>query len=147
MLIHRRTAAGFTLIELMIVVAIIAVLAAIAVPQYKDYVVRSQAAEGLMTAAGAKSAVWEFMHNTGRFPGSNSSAGLPNPASIAGKYVSSVTLLQTGVIEVAYQRGDSNDVLQRATLSLSPYDAVGSIGWTCKSTLDNRYLPTSCRSN
>lgn len=144
---NRRTASGFTLIELMIVVAIIAILAAVAIPQYQDYLIRSQASEGLVTAAGAKTAIWEYFHNTGRFPSSNKSAGLPGGSSIRGKYVSSVTLQNTGVIVIAYQRPDTNDALKQQTLSLSPTDTVGAIGWTCRSTLGDRYLPTPCRAN
>lgn len=136
---------GFTLIELMIVIAIIAILAAIAIPQYKDYVIRTQASEGLMSSEGVKAAVWEFVHNTGRFPRSNASAGLPQPTSISGKYVSSVALQNTGVILISYTRPDANAVLNGQTMSLSPIDNTGSIGWTCKSTLSGRYLPSSCR--
>ncbi|HVI55393.1 MAG TPA: pilin [Luteibacter sp.] len=143
----KRASEGFTLIEMMIVVTIIAILAAIAIPQYKDYLVRTQASEGLVAASGAKAAVWEYMHNTGRFPPSNVSAGLPADTSISGKYVSSVALQQTGVILISYQTADASDVLKPETMSLSPIDNSGSIGWTCKSTLANRYLPTTCRAN
>jgi type IV pilus assembly protein PilA len=143
----KRRTNGFTLIELMIVVAIIAILAALAVPAYKDYLIRSQATEGLVTASGAKAAVWEYMHNTGRFPSSNLSAGLPGGSSIRGKYVSSVALQNTGVILIAYATPDANALLQPNTMTLSPIDNTGSIGWVCKSTLNNRYLPTTCRTN
>lgn len=141
---HRSS--GFTLIELMIVVAIIAIIAAIAIPQYQDYLIRSQVAEGLETAAGSKTAVWEFRNNTGRFPSSNQSAGLAAADSISGKYVSSVKLA-SGKILIAYARAESNKNLQGQTLTLSPIDNLGSIGWKCSSTLSDRYLPTSCREN
>jgi type IV pilus assembly protein PilA len=145
--LHRRQAAGFTLIELMIVVAIIAILASLAVPQYQDYLVRAQVSEGLETAAGVKTAIWEFKTNRGYFPTSNKSAGLPDSTSISGKYVSSVKLLDTGKVELAYEQGDANDRLHGKTVTLSPIDNGGSIGWTCSSSAADRYLPSTCRSN
>jgi type IV pilus assembly protein PilA len=142
-----RSQSGFTLIELMIVVAIIAILAAIAVPQYQDYLIRTQVSEGLVTVAGAKTAIWEFKNNTGRFPQSNLSAGLPSSTSISGKYVSSIKVETTGKVTIAYARGDTNANLRSQTVTLSPIDNGGSIGWTCSSSLSNRYLPSLCRSN
>jgi len=82
-----RSSAGFTLIELMIVVAIIAIIAALALPAYQTYVIRSQVSEGIVVADNPKDAVWGFVSTTGRMPTDNNSAGLPQSSSISGKYV------------------------------------------------------------
>ena len=145
--IPQRASAGFTLIELMIVVAIVAILAAIAVPQYTTYVIRAQASEGMVAATSAKIAVGEFAQNNGRFPGSNLSAGLPSATSLAGKYVSSVELQNTGAILISYSKSDANLLLRTQTLTLSPVDKGGSVSWACKSTLSNEYMPSSCRQS
>jgi type IV pilus assembly protein PilA len=135
---------GFTLIELMIVVAIIAILAAIALPAYQDYLIRAQVSEGVSLATGARAAVWDFVSNRGRMPPSNQSVGLPIPTSIVGKYVTSVNATG-GVISVAYG-GEANAAITGETLLLSPFTTGGSIQWTCHSaTMSGKYLPTSCR--
>src|SRR5688572_2921208 len=92
---------GFTLIELMIVVAIIAILAAIAVAQYQDYAIRAQISEGASLADGAKPSVGEFVQNYGRFAANNASYGLATAASISGRYVTSLTAAN-GVIDVTF---------------------------------------------
>lgn len=138
---------GFTLIELMIVVAIIAILAAIALPAYQDYLVRSQVAEGLSVGTGAKAAIWDFLSNNGRYPPNNTSAGLAQPASIVGSYVKSVNINLTGIIDITYGLDAStNAAIFGKVLQLSPVRHDGSLDWTCSSTaIHGKYLPTSCR--
>ena len=143
----QRLSHGFTLIELMIVVAIIAILAAIAIPAYQDYVVRAQVAEGINLATGAKAAVWDFVANTGRYPGNNQSAGLTSSASITGRYVSSVNVT-SGQISVNFGSSNTNIAITHDVFVLSPVTAAGSITWNCtdKTTIPGIYLPTVCRS-
>jgi prepilin-type N-terminal cleavage/methylation domain len=142
---------GFTLIELMIVIAIIGILAAIAIPAYQDYVVRSQVSEGLSLADGSKTALAEFYSNSGHFPASNASAGLATAASITGNYVSGVDA-SGGTIVVTFSDASpqkANSAINGDKLTLSAVTTNGSIKWTCKADASNgvpsKYLPSSCR--
>ena len=146
-MLRQRISAGFTLIELMIVVAIIAILAAIAIPAYQDFLIRAQVTEGMSLASGAKSAVWDFISNTGRFPSNNQSAGMAKNTSITGSYVSSVDVAG-GAVKVLYQGPKANTHINGGGtyLLLSPTTHAGSITWSCTgSTLKQQYLPSSCR--
>ena len=141
---------GFTLIELMIVVAIIAILAAIAISQYQDYVIRSQVSEGSSLADGTKTAVGEFVNNRGYFPASNSSAGLAAAGSITGEYVGSVSVVG-GVITASYSGVKANANIRTPVLrhlTFSPITHAGSIEWHCKSAAPNalkqKWCPSSC---
>ena len=141
-----KRASGFTLIELMIVVAIIAILAAIAIPAYQDYTVRAQVSEGINLSTGAKTAIWDFFADNGRLPRSNTSAGLSSSTSIAGTYVSEVAIVDTGVIKVSFDTEKANTHVRQTTIQLSPVTTQGSIVWVCRSDdMPDRYLPTVCR--
>jgi len=137
---------GFTLIELMIVVAIIGILAAIAIPAYQDYTIRAQVSEGLNLAGGAKAAVSEYTMDRGSFPSDNNQAGLSTNTTINGKYVRQVTN-NNGVVEVIYGV-DAHTTLSGSQLVLSPATSAGSVTWTCKTgspAIADKHLPAACR--
>ncbi len=136
---------GFTLIELMIVVAIIGILAAIAIPAYQNYTIRAQVSEGLSLADAAKTAMAEYYTNKGDFPGKNASAGLATAGSINGNYVSSVDVGATrGMILITFGV-NANKAISGSTLELSASTSAGSIKWTCQAgSISNNYLPSTC---
>ena len=143
---------GFTLIELMIVVAIIAILAAIAISQYQDYVIRAQVSEGAALADGMKNAVAEFYNNNGRFATTavNTSYGLALPASTVGTYVDQVTVLASGQIQARYSSvtpRKANSKINGQLLTFSPVTNAGSISWVCNHSLvlQQKWVPTVCR--
>ena len=138
---------GFTLIELMIVVAIIGILAAIAIPAYQDYTIRAQVSEGLNLAGGAKAAVSEYTMDRGSFPNSNSQAGISDAGDIQGKYVTSVTVETTGIITVLYGQ-EPHTTLSGGELELSPFTNAGSVEWDCRAqgtSIADKHLPAACR--
>ena len=143
---RQHVSAGFILIELMIVVAIIAILAAISIPAYQDYLIRAQVADGMSLSTAAKVAVRDYNSNTGLFPADNATAGLADGTSISGSRVSSVDSTND-VIKVSFHGPKANSKLNTGYLELSPVSHAGSITWTCAPrTIDGKYLPTSCRA-
>ena len=151
----KKVQQGFTLIELMIVVAIIGILAAIAIPAYQDYTIRAQVSEGLNLSAGAKAAVSEYLMDRGVYPTTNAMAGLSANTDITGKYVGSVTVAANGVVTVAFAPNtDAHATLATGLLLLTPDPAaavagnvLGSVGWACTGNgILDKHLPAACRA-
>ncbi|WP_118835246.1 pilin [Neisseria meningitidis] len=156
---------GFTLIELMIVIAIVGILAAVALPAYQDYTARAQVSEAILLAEGQKSAVTEYYLNHGIWPGDNSSAGVATSSKIKGKYVKEVKVAN-GVITATMLSSGVNNEIKGKKLSLWAKRQDGSVKWFCgqpvqrdaptganndevTKTADNeintKHLPSTCR--
>lgn len=141
---------GFTLIELMIVVAIIGILAAIAIPAYQDYTIRTRVSEGINLSFEAKTAVSETVSSFGRFPSAVASYGLPAAVSMAGQNTRAVgvTAPATGVITITYRTlGGSTAPGDTIVLTPTINAGLGSVSWTCSTggSLPGKYRPTNCR--
>ncbi|MBH6484303.1 pilin [Neisseria meningitidis] len=156
---------GFTLIELMIVIAIVGILAAVALPAYQDYTARAQVSEAILLAEGQKSAVTEYYLNHGTWPSNNSDAGVASTATdIKGKYVKEVKV-EKGVITAEMKSSGVNNEIKGKKLSLWAKRQDGSVKWFCgqpvtraaatdadvkaatdtAKKIDTKHLPSTCR--
>ena len=154
----KKIQQGFTLIELMIVVAIIGILAAIAIPAYQDYTIRAQVTEGMNLGAAAKVAATEYWQDRGEFPTDNAMAGLSAAGTINGKYVAQVNLepastTARGEITVTYgtsaagYAAHANIAGQTLTFVATPVLADGSVEWDCTGgSVLPKYRPAACRA-
>jgi len=160
----KNSETGFTLIELMIVVAIVGILAAVAIPAYQNYTIRAQVTEGLSLGEGWKTAIAEYYASTGNVPANT--AALTGTSASTGKYVTGVNV-NKGAIEIVYGN-QANANIRTYTLALLPYTNTNNdMVWICGSatatvttgtltalstdtasttTVTARYLPTICHS-
>ncbi|QQD19086.1 pilin [Spongiibacter nanhainus] len=142
----KKTQQGFTLIELMIVVAIIGILAAVALPAYQDYTTRSKISEGLTLASAAKTAVSEHAMTRNTYPADNDAAGYVAPDT---QYVDDIQIANTGVVTITYKTA-AGVAAGEDELELSPTTNASGVQWVCKQPAANavlaKYLPSNCRS-
>lgn len=136
---------GFTLIELMIVVAIIGILASVAMPTYQSYAVRAQVSEGLNLTGPLQSAVAEYYNDYGAYPTDNNDAGVDPAANYSGKYVDGISI-SGATISIQYGNA-ANAQIRGETVTLTAVSDLGSLNWDCASggVIPDTLLPQICR--
>lgn len=141
MKLYNSKQRGFTLIELMIVVAILGILAAIAIPAYNDYMVRSRVSGLIVAGSNAKTSVSEYRISQGAMPTNNTIAGV---STIVTNYVSGIAVGANGVVTIT---GNQTNLGTGAPIAivLTPRFNNGAVQWTCTSTGATQYAPASCR--
>jgi type IV pilus assembly protein PilA len=141
----NRTQQAFTMIELMIVMAIIGVLTSFALPAYQSYSIRAQIAEGLGLTGPLTLAIAAYQNDNGTYPSDNAEAALPPPDGYAGRFVNSIAISEN-VISIRYGN-EANALIQGREVTLTATRTAGSLSWVCAGggSISRSYLPPSCR--